>query len=54
MLQNSPVPSNSEASNTITREFGIDPLVNELKPDERKKPLISLTTIENLSPFFPI
>ena len=42
MLQTSPVPSNSEAPNTITKEFVIDPLVIELKPDEGRKTLMSL------------
>ena len=43
MLQISPVSSNSDVPNVFTREFGIDPLDNELKPDEGRKTLISLT-----------
>ena len=42
MLQISPVSSNSDVPNVFTREFGIDPLDNELKPDEGRKTLISL------------
>ena len=45
MLQISPVSSNSDVPNVFTREFGIDPLDNELKPDEGRKTLISLTYI---------
>ena len=47
MLQISPVSSNSDVPNVFTREFGIDPLDNELKPDEGRKTLISLTFLLN-------
>ena len=42
MLQDVRLQCISEVLKVITREFGIDSLVHELKPDEGKKTLISL------------
>ena len=47
MLQDVRLQCISEVLKVITREFGIDSLVHELKPDEGKKTLISLIYISN-------
>ena len=45
MLQDVRLQCISEVLKVITREFGIDSLVHELKPDEGKKTLISLKKV---------
>ena len=47
MLQDVRLQCISEVLKVITREFGIDSLVHELKPDEGKKTLISLIYLQN-------
>ena len=51
MLQDVRLQCISEVLKVITREFGIDSLVHELKPDEGKKTLISLAMVYEISNF---
>ena len=56
MLQDSRLQSIFEVLKVIPREFGIDPLVHELKLDEGKKTLISLANrfFSKLFDFFSV